>query len=245
MMAQHDGARCCLLTGACGGIGRATAALLKRRGYKVIGLDRLWGSETSKSDFAERLTVDLADKEAVVACLQSTEAAHGPVAALVNAAGWTPHADFITMPVEEYEQIVQINLMGALYLLRAALPGMIEQRTGRVVLVASDAARVGVRGEAVYAATKGAQISLMKSLAVELGRYGLTINVVSPGSTDTPMLRGMYTEEQIAKRAAANPLGRVGAPEDIASAIAFFLSEEASYITGQVLSVNGGMARVG
>jgi 2-hydroxycyclohexanecarboxyl-CoA dehydrogenase len=122
---------------------------------------------------------------------------------------------------------------------------MVEAGQGRVVLVSSDAARVGVAGEAVYAGAKAALIGFAKSLAVEVGRSGITVNVVCPGSTDTPLLHAIFTPEQIEKRIKIHPMRRLAKPEDIAAAVGFFLSDDAAFVNGQVLSVSGGMLRAG
>ena len=121
----------------------------------------------------------------------------------------------------------------------------IEARGGRIVSIASDAARVGTPREAVYAGAKAAIMGFSKSLAAEVARHGITVNVVSPATVDTPLLRGMLTPEQIERREKANPMGRLGRPEDVAAAVLFFASPRAGYITGQVLSVNGGVVRAG
>jgi 2-hydroxycyclohexanecarboxyl-CoA dehydrogenase len=116
---------------------------------------------------------------------------------------------------------------------------------GRIVNIASDAARIGTPREAVYAGAKAAVIGFSKSLAAEVARHGITVNVVSPATVDTPLLRGMLTSDQIERRQKANPMGRLGTPEDVAGAVVFFASPRAAYVTGQVLSVNGGVVRVG
>ncbi len=122
---------------------------------------------------------------------------------------------------------------------------MIPRRGGRIVSIASDAARVGTPREAVYAGAKAAVIGFSKSLAAEVARHGITVNVVSPATVDTPLLRGMLTPEQIERREKANPMGRLGRPEDVAAVVVFFASPGAGYVTGQVLSVNGGVVRAG
>ena len=180
------------------------------------------------SEIAARLSTELGTVTGVVACV-----------------GWTPDRPFLETSLDEQQLIINLNYVGALHTARALLPQMIEAARGRIVFIASDAARVGVAGEAIYAGAKAAVIGFAKSLAVEVGRGGITVNVVCPGSTNTPLLRGMFTEEQIEKRVKIHPMRRLGEPEDVAGAVNYFLSEEAGFVSGQVLSVSGGMLRVG
>ena len=164
---------------------------------------------------------------------------------LVNNAGWTPNEPFATSAPETLERVIAVNFMGVLNCARAALGPMIAGRAGRIVSIASDAARVGTPREAVYAGAKAAIIGFSKSLAAEVARHAITVNVVSPATVDTPLLRGMLTPDQIERREKANPMGRLGRPEDVAAAVLFFASPGAAYVTGQVLSVNGGVVRAG
>lgn len=164
---------------------------------------------------------------------------------LIYSAGWTPNKVFLENSVEEERRIVDVNYVGALVVCREFVPQMIERGSGRVVFIGSDAGRVGTPKEAIYAGAKAALLGFAKSLAVEVARSNVTVNVVSPGTTDTSLLRGMLTEEQITKRVAANPMRRIAQPEDIAAAVEFFVSANASFVSGQVLSVNGGMSRLG
>lgn len=169
---------------------------------------------------------------------------------LVNNAGWDIFKPFTKTEPGEWERLIAINLTGALHMHHAVLPGMVERRHGRIVNIASDAARVGSSGEAVYAACKGGLVAFSKTLAREHARHGITVNVVCPGPTDTALLADVTSgaanpEKLIEAFTKAIPLGRLGKPDDLAGAIAFFGSDDAGFITGQVLSVSGGLTMNG
>ena len=173
-----------------------------------------------------------------------------PVDVLVNNAGWDVFKPFTKTNEGEWQQLIAINLVGALNLHHALLPKMAERKAGRIVNIASDAARVGSSGEAVYAACKGGLVALSKTLAREHARQSITVNVVCPGPTDTALLAGVAEGARdpaklIEAFKSAIPLGRLGQPADLASAIAFFGSDDAGFITGQVLSVSGGLTMNG
>jgi 2-hydroxycyclohexanecarboxyl-CoA dehydrogenase len=174
----------------------------------------------------------------------------GPIDVLVNNAGWDIFKPFLQTEPAEWQKLIDINLTGALHMLHAVLPGMVERNAGRVVTIASDAARGGSSGEAVYSACKGGLVALSKTLAREHSRHNITFNVVCPGPTDTALLadvaEGARDPEKLLEAfRRAIPLGRLGQPEDLAGAIVFFASDEASFITGQVLSVSGGLTMHG
>jgi 2-hydroxycyclohexanecarboxyl-CoA dehydrogenase len=174
----------------------------------------------------------------------------GPIAVLVNNAGWDIFKPFTRTTPAEWEKLIAINLTGALNMHHAILPGMAERRYGRIVNVASDAARVGSSGEAVYAACKGGLVAFSKTIAREHARHGVTVNVVCPGPTDTALLAGVAAgaanpEKLIEAFTKAIPLGRLGQANDLAGAIAFLASDDASFVTGQVLSVSGGLTMNG
>jgi NAD(P)-dependent dehydrogenase (short-subunit alcohol dehydrogenase family) len=153
---------------------------------------------------------------------------------------------FADLPMKEQLGVIEVNFIGALSITHALLPDLLSGHAHpRIVYIGSDSARAGVRDSAVYAAAKAAVAGFARSLAVDVARQGLTVNVVSAGSVDAPMLTATYTADEINKRARANPSGRLGTPADIAAAVEFFLSAESSYVTGQTLSVNGGMFRAG
>ena len=196
----------------------------------------------SVAEGAEAYAGDLAD-HASTAELARTVSAAGPVDVLVNAAGWGEVEPFFETTSETWDAMLAVNLRAPIHLCHAFVPGMAERGWGRVVFIGSDAGRVGSRNEAVYSAAKGGVHAFAKSLAHEVARRGVTCNVVSPGPTETPRLAA-YSEaypEKMAPLLRRIPIGRVGKPEDVAALAAFLCSEDAAYITGQVISVNGGL----
>jgi 2-hydroxycyclohexanecarboxyl-CoA dehydrogenase len=246
-----------LITGAGSGIGRASAERFAAAGAAVALFDRAAeagaaaaAAITEKGGVARSFPCDITDRAAITRALGEMEAALGPPDILVNNAGFDIFKPFLETTPAEWERIIAVNLMGALHMLHAVLPGMVERRRGRVVSVASDAARVGSSGEAVYAACKAGLIALSKTLAREHARHGLTFNVVCPGPTETPLFAAVTAGARDPARLReafrnAIPLGRFALPADIAGAILFLASEEAGYITGQVLSVSGGLTMCG
>jgi 2-hydroxycyclohexanecarboxyl-CoA dehydrogenase len=193
---------------------------------------------------------DITNRAQVDGAVSATIAQLGPIDVLVNNAGWDVFKPFTKTVPAEWDRLIAINLTGALHMHHAVLPGMMERKIGRIVNVASDAARGGSSGEAVYAACKGGLVALSKTLAREHARQGITVNVVCPGPTDTALLAGVAEGARdpaklIEAFKSAIPLGRLGQPEDLASAIAFFASDDASFITGQVISVSGGLTMHG
>lgn len=219
------------MTGGAGGIGRAIAAALGHE-YEVVTAD------LANAD----LEMDVTDSASV----QRAIASAGDVDVLVNAAGWDELRPFLETDEAFWERVVEINYKGCLRTTHAVLPGMIERDWGRIVNIASDAGRVGSSGESVYAGAKAAVIAFGKTIAREVATNGITVNAVCPGPTRTPMLEGMAgTDERGAKLIAALeravPMKRLGEPADVAAAVAFLASEQAGYITGQTLSVSGGL----
>jgi len=180
-----------------------------------------------------------------LAAIAAASTAHGRVDVLINNAGWDRIEPFVDNTPAFWEQVIGINLKGPIHCCRAVIDGMIDAGGGTIVSISSDAARVGSLGEAVYSACKGGVISLSKTLAREWARHRITVNVVCPGPTDTRLLDEVRRSEQgtkiIAAMTRATPLGRLGTPDDVAAAVCFLASDEASYITGHVLAVNGGM----
>ena len=256
-MERFDG-RVAIVTGAGGGIGGAISRRLAREGAKVAVLDR--DGEAAEATAAAirgaghgvavAITCDITDRAAVDAAVARTDAELGPVAVLVNNAGWDVFKPFTQTVPDEWERLIAINLVGALNMHHAVLPGMVERRSGRIVNIASDAARVGSSGEAVYAACKGGLVALSKTLAREHARHGITVNVVCPGPTDTALFAGFKEgaanpEKLVQAFERAIPLGRIGQPDDLPGAVAFFASDDAAYVTGQVLSVSGGLTMSG
>lgn len=246
-----------IVTGGGGGIGGATCRRLAEEGAKVAVFDMNLAAAQEVADYitstggvAQAFKCDITDRVAVDAAVAATEAALGPVAVLVNNAGWDVFKPFVKTVPAEWEKLIAINLTGALHMLHAVLPGMAERKYGRIVNVASDAARGGSSGEAVYSACKGGLVALSKTLAREHARQGITVNVVCPGPTDTALLAGVAggardPAKLIEAFRSAIPLGRLGQPDDLASAIAFFGSDDAGFITGQVISVSGGLTMHG
>jgi 2-hydroxycyclohexanecarboxyl-CoA dehydrogenase len=243
--------RTVIVTGGASGIGRATALLLAREGAQVfIGdVDEAGGAATAAEageagHKAEFLKLELADHASIEVFAATVHRQVGRVDGLVNGAGWDRIQPFIENPPEMWDSLIAINLMGAIRLTRAVLPAMIEAQAGKIVNISSDAGRVGSTGETVYAAAKGGLIAFTKSLAREMARYRLNVNCVCPGPTDTPLFN-RQPERMREALTRAIPFRRVAQPEDIAEAVMFFVGPRSDYITGQVLSVSGGLTMVG
>ena len=246
-----------LITGAGGGIGGATARRFAAEGARVAVLDRaLAAAERTAADIvsgggrALAVCSDITLRPEVDAAVATTITQLGPIDVLVNNAGWDVFAPFLKTQPEQWERLIAINLVGALHLHHAVLPGMVERRGGRIVNIASDAARVGSSGEAVYAACKGGIVAFSKTIAREHARHGITCNVVCPGPTDTALFAdyklGAGNPEKLEEAFRRSiPLGRIGQPDDLPGAILFFAGDDAGYVTGQVLSVSGGLTMNG
>src|SRR5580693_5007198 len=239
--------RAVIVTGGASGIGRATALLLAREGARVfIGdVDEAGGKATAEAareagHQADFLSLDLAEPASIEVFAAAVHGRVGRVDGLVNAAGWDRIQPFMENPPEMWDDLIAINLMGAVRLTRAVLPPMIEARSGKIVNISSDAGRVGSMGETVYAAAKGGLIAFTKSLARELARYRINVNCVCPGPTDTPLFQ-RQPERMKEALTRAIPFRRIAQPIEIAQAVMFFLSDRSDYITGQVLSVSGGL----
>ena len=246
-----------IVTGGGGGIGGATCRRFASEGAKVAVFDmnleaaeRVASGIRAEGGAATAFRCDITERASVDAAVAATEAQLGPIDVLVNNAGWDVFKPFTKTVPAEWDKLIAINLTGALHMHHAVLPGMAERKSGRIVNVASDAARGGSSGEAVYAACKGGLVALSKTLAREHARQGITVNVVCPGPTDTALLAGVAEGARdpaklIEAFKSAIPLGRLGQPDDLASAIAFFGSDDAAFITGQVISVSGGLTMHG
>lgn len=246
-----------IVTGGGGGIGGATCRRFAAEGAKVAVFDMNLEAAHKVADgikasggTAAAFKCDITDRAAVNAAVAATVAQLGPIDVLVNNAGWDVFKPFVKTVPDEWSKLIAINLTGALHMLHAVLPGMVERNAGRIVNIASDAARGGSSGEAVYSACKGGLVALSKTLAREHARHNITVNVVCPGPTDTALLAGVAEGARdpaklIEAFRNAIPLGRLGEPDDLASAIAFFGSDDASFITGQVISVSGGLTMHG
>jgi 2-hydroxycyclohexanecarboxyl-CoA dehydrogenase len=237
-----------LVTGAAQGIGEATARRLAAAGIQAVIADiSPTGQEVADSIAAagHRATFvrcDLTIPDDVQALGTLLRARFGALDILVNNAGWTPNEPFLSQDPATWQRIIAINYLAVLHTCRALIPLMPDGAA--IVNVASDAARLGVPREAVYAGAKAAVIGFSKSLAAELASRRIRVNVVSPGTTLTPLVRDMLSDEQIARRVRSIPLGRLAEPEDVAEVIVLFATG-AAYVTGQVLSVNGGSSRPG
>jgi 2-hydroxycyclohexanecarboxyl-CoA dehydrogenase len=241
--------RLAVVTGAGSGIGRAVALGFAARGERVVAadLDERAAAATAEEhpELITALPVDVADPAQVGALRDRTRAVLGVPDVVVNAAGWDRTDQFLNATPEFASKVVAINYLGPVHVCSAFLPGMVEVQTGgRVVNIASDAGRVGSAGETIYAGAKGGVIALTKSLAPEMARHQITVNCVCPGPTDTPLFHAQpeKLKEALVK---AIPFRRLARPEEVAAAVLFFASEAASFITGQVISVSGGLTMAG
>jgi 2-hydroxycyclohexanecarboxyl-CoA dehydrogenase len=245
-----DGKRV-LITGGASGIGKATVLEFARCGAQVICADindakaAEVAKEAAAAGFAiETVAVDLADPKSARRCAADVIARHARVDMLINAAGWNDIKPFIDNSPDYMDRVIAVNLGGPVHLTQALLPPMIAAGKGKIVNVSSDAGRVGSGGETVYAAAKGGVIAFTKSLAREVARYTINVNCVCPGPTDTPMLatRPDKLREAFIK---AIPFHRFAKPQEIADAILFFASSRSDYVTGQILSISGGLTFAG
>ena len=240
--------RVALVTGAGRGIGRAIAERLAAEGAKVAALDvdERTAREAGEAVRGIGLCMDVTDAGAVAAAVAEAERRLGPTDILVNNAGWDKAEPFVKSTEETWDKVLAINLKGPIRMARAVLDGMIERRRGRIVSISSDAGRVGSTGEAVYSAAKAGIIGFSKTLAREVARYQINVNVVCPGPTNTQLLQDVAPDNpkliEALKRAV--PFGRIGEPDEIAAAVAFLASDDATFITGQTLSVSGGLTMV-
>jgi len=248
--------RVAFVTGAGRGIGRAIALRLARDGLAIDVTD-LDGPEaaavaeevTTAGGRAVSAVADVTDLGAMRAALGVVEGKLGPVDVLVNNAGWERLALFVETEPDFWDRLIAVNLKGVFNTTRAALDGMIARRSGRIISIASDAGRVGSTGESVYSACKAGVIGFTKALAREVARHDITVNAVAPGVTDTRLLAEVMVGERGTKvlegMRRTIPLRRLGQPEDVAGLVAYFASPEAAYVTGQVMSVSGGLTMAG
>ena len=250
-------AKSVVVTGGGGGIGGATCRRFAAAGAKVAVLDRNLDAARATvaaieaaGGTAMAVGCDITSRSEIDGAVADVLAHFAAIDVLVNNAGWDIFKPFTKTQPDDWDRLIAINLTGALHMHHAILPGMVARKAGRIINIASDAARVGSSGEAVYAACKGGLVSFSKTIAREHARHGITVNVVCPGPTDTALF-AEYKEgagdpvklEEAFRRSI--PLGRIGQPDDLPGAILFFASDDAGYITGQVLSVSGGLTMAG
>ncbi|MHA6688044.1 SDR family NAD(P)-dependent oxidoreductase [Mesorhizobium sp. A556] len=255
-MARLSG-RTAIVTGAASGIGRAIAIRLAEEGAKVgiFDINSQGGNETvsmvaAAGGVAKFFEADISSRATVLKRYEELSAEYGAPSILVNNAAWDKYGQFVDSDEEYWDKTIAINLRGPMNLQHVALPGMIANGWGRIINIASDAGRAGTSGQAVYAACKGGIIALTKALALESARSGVTVNVICPGPTDTPLFDMIKAGSERAKRIGeslvrAIPVKRVGKPEDYSGMVAQLACEESSFITGQVISINGGLIMPG
>ncbi len=245
-----------IVTGGARGIGKGISTLMAKQGARVAIADIL--EEEAKKTVEEiekqggkamAVKTDITDLEQVKQTVAKVKEEFGPVDILVNNAGWDRITPFIKTTPDLWEKVIAINYKGVINFVYTVIPDMMKRNSGRIISIASDAARVGSTGEAVYSGAKGAVISFSKTMARELARNKITVNVICPGPTPTPLLDEIKESDEFAKKILSGmeryiPLGRLGSPEDIACAVVFFASDEANFITGQTLSVSGGLTMV-
>ncbi|MDH3491290.1 MAG: 3-oxoacyl-ACP reductase FabG [Gammaproteobacteria bacterium] len=240
-----------IVTGGASGIGLATANTFAEAGAHVVLTDI--NSETGEAAVAEIrkrgqnadfVHLDVTDASSIDACKKKVLAMRPQVDIIAHVAGWGKIQPFVENTEDFWHDVVSLNLMGVIAVTRAFLDGMIEQKSGKIIVVSSDAGRVGSLGETVYSAAKGGALAFTKGLAREMARFNINVNAVCPGPTDTPLLAKVpdkFKEAFIR----ATPMRRLGKPQEIADAVLFFASDRSNFITGQVLSVNGGLAITG
>jgi 2-hydroxycyclohexanecarboxyl-CoA dehydrogenase len=240
-----------VVTGAASGIGRASAEAFAREGAQVLLADindelgeAAAAAIAAQGGRARYFHVDITDAASIEAFRAAALAAGGRVDIVASVAGWGRTEPFLENKPDFWQKLVDLNFLGTVMVTRAFLDGMIERRSGRIVTVASDAGRVGSLGETVYSGTKGGVIAFSKALAREMARYDVTVNCVCPGPTDTPLMAAVPDKIKDAF-ARVTPMHRLAKPAEIADAILFFAGPQATFVTGQVLSVSGGLTMAG
>ena len=243
-----------IVTGAAQGIGRAVAMRLAAEGAKVAVADiqdevaeRTAGEIKAAGGVACTVRLDVTSLDSAIGAVAAAEREIGPIEILVNNAGWDKLEPFVESRPETWDRVIAINYRGVLNCCKAVIPGMQARGGGKIVSIASDAGRVGSSGEAVYSGCKAAIIAFSKTIARELARNNINVNVVCPGPTETALLRGVMEKQPKVLDAMKRgiPMRRLGKPEDLAGAVAFFASADADYATGQVVSISGGLTMAG
>jgi 2-hydroxycyclohexanecarboxyl-CoA dehydrogenase len=241
------------VTGGARGIGEAIARSLAEDGFAVaVGDLRSQDAEAAAATIRDAggkaigLELDVTSADSVTTGLTAAGAALGPIEVVVNNAGWDDLKPFVQTDEAFWDRVLEVNFKGALRVTHGVLPGMLERKWGRIVNIGSDAGRVGSSLESVYSGAKGGIIAFTKTIAREVARDGVTANAVCPGPTDTPFLREIIAKQTDADKVigamvSGVPMKRLGAPEEIAAAVRFFAREDAGYVTGQTLSVSGGL----
>jgi 3-oxoacyl-[acyl-carrier protein] reductase len=239
--------RTALVTGASGGIGAAISRTLHRQGARVVlSGTRQAALESLASELADRVAVcpaDLSDATATEALVTAAEAAVGPLHILINNAGLTRDGLALRMKDADWQTVLDVDLTAPFRLIRAALKGMVRRRAGRIISISSIVGATGNPGQANYAAAKAGLVGMTKALAQEVGGRGITVNIVAPGFIETAMTDALAPAQREALSGRI-PLGRLGQPDDVAAAVTYLASDEAAWVTGATLHVNGGMAMV-
>lgn len=243
-----------LVTGGASGIGKAACLAFAAGGARVAvadvnaeGADTVAGAVTEAGGGGLPVTMDVTSRASVAGGIQHVLTRWGRIDILANVAGWDRIMPFVDTTEAFWDKVIAINFRGILATCHAVLPHMIERKRGVIVNVASEAGRAGSSGEAVYSGTKGAVIAFSKAIAREVARYGIRVNVVAPGLTDTPLLQALIAEgneKLVSAIVKATPLQRLARPEEIADAVLFLASEKAAFVTGQTLSVGGGLTMI-
>ena len=240
-----------VVTGAASGIGRATAETFAKAGAHVLlaDINQEMGEAAAaalraQGHGADYFRVDITDAQSIEAFRQAALAKRGRVDIVANVAGWGKTEPFVENKPEFWRKLIDLNFLGTVMVTRAFVDGMMERRSGKIITVASDAGRVGSLGESVYSGTKGGVIAFNKALAREMARYDVTVNCVCPGPTDTPLMAAVPDKIKEAF-ARVTPMRRLARPQEIAEAILFFAGPQSDFVTGQVLSVSGGLTMAG
>jgi 2-hydroxycyclohexanecarboxyl-CoA dehydrogenase len=249
-MTRSLGGKVAVITGAGSGMGRSMALRLAEDTAKIAiwDINGAGAEETARmvrdaGGTAIAIEADCSDRDAIKAAAAQTRKELGPVAILINNAGIAPFTDFLEIDPELLERVFKINMFGPFYVTQECVPDMIAAKWGRIINITSSSVQSGSALQTHYTSSKGALLGFTKCLAMALGEHGITANMIPPGSIDTPMLRGaeiMQKPGVVEAYGKALPVGRIGVGEDIAAAAAFLASEEAGYMTGQTISVNGG-----